>query len=207
MQLTTSKQKLDITDIGAGSHKLKSSTRKVSDIAKHVSISRKNAQILYRITKYFKAKNILELGTSLGCATHAMGLANPKSQIHTIEGCTAISKYTQSNFHALGLDNIRLITGDFSNVIPKLSPQKLDLIFFDGNHKKDATLEYFEKLLPNAHNDSLFIFDDIYWSKGMTEAWASIKQHPKVTVTIDIFQWGLVFFREEQAKEHFYLRV
>jgi len=81
------------------------------------------------------------------------------------------------------------------------------LVFFDGNHQKEATLEYFEALLPAIHNDSVFIFDDIYWSKNMTEAWKLIKAHPKVTVTIDTFFWGLVFFRSEQKKEHFTIRV
>ncbi|HMQ44127.1 MAG TPA: class I SAM-dependent methyltransferase, partial [Mariniflexile sp.] len=62
-------------------------------------------------------------------------------------------------------------------------------------------------LLQTAHNDSVFIFDDIYWSKPMTEAWETIKKHPKVTVTIDTFYWGIVFFRKEQLKEHFVIRV
>jgi hypothetical protein len=33
--------------------------------------------------------------------------------------------------------------------------------------------------------------DDIHWSPGMEEAWETIKKTPKVTVTIDTFQWGL----------------
>jgi hypothetical protein len=41
----------------------------------------------------------------------------------------------------------------------------------------------------------------------MTEAWETIKQHPKVTVTINTFFWGFVFFRKEQVKEHFTIRV
>ena len=68
-------------------------------------------------------------------------------------------------------------------------------------------MHYFEALLPKATNDTVFIFDDIYWSKGMTEAWETIKQHPKVTVTVDTFFWGFVFFRKEQAKEHFTIRL
>ena len=56
-------------------------------------------------------------------------------------------------------------------------------------------------------NDSVWIFDDIHWSVAIEEAWEIIKQHPKVKVTIDTFQWGLVFFRSEQAKEHFTIRV
>ncbi|MBL7882976.1 MAG: class I SAM-dependent methyltransferase, partial [Bacteroidia bacterium] len=39
-----------------------------------------------------------------------------------------------------------------------------------------------------------------------TEAWEEIKRHPKVTVTIDLFFIGLVFFRKEQAKQHFIIK-
>jgi len=86
-------------------------------------------------------------------------------------------------------------------------PQTPDLIYFDGNHQKEASLHYFEKLLPLAHNDSVFIFDDIHWSREMEEAWEQIKGHPRVQVTIDTFYWGLVFFRKEQEKEHFTIRL
>jgi len=88
-----------------------------------------------------------------------------------------------------------------------LKNENWDLIFFDGNHQEDATLRYFENLLNFAHTDSVFIFDDIYWSKGMTNAWNTIKQHPKVTVTIDTFFWGLVFFKKELTKENFKIRL
>jgi predicted O-methyltransferase YrrM len=99
------------------------------------------------------------------------------------------------------------LVGDFDSHLDTLEPDTLDLVFFDGNHNKEATLRYFEKLLPKAHNNSLFIFDDIYWSKDMTEAWELIKNHPKVTVTVDTFFWGFVFFRKEQVKEDFVVRV
>ena len=102
---------------------------------------------------------------------------------------------------------MNLITGDFNTEIKKCSSNKYDLIFFDGNHQKEATLNYFETLLETAHNDSVFIFDDIYWSKNMTDAWETIKNHQKITVTIDTFFWGFVFFRKEQLKEHFTIRV
>ncbi|MGC6429607.1 MAG: O-methyltransferase [Jejuia sp.] len=199
--------KINVTDFGAGSTKLKSSERKISDIVKHVSISNKNAQLLFRICKYFQFKNVLELGTSLGFAAQAMSLGSPNSEIVSIEGCPEITKYTSNQFQLQQLDNIKLINGNFSEVIPQLKHVTFDLIFFDGNHTKEATLEYFEALLPKARNNSLFIIDDIYWSQGMTEAWEIIKNHPKVTVTINTFYWGFVFFRKEQAKEHFKIRV
>ena len=60
--------------------------------------------------------------------------------------------------------------------------------------------------LPHVHNDTVFIFDDIHWSEGMEQAWDTIKAHPAVQVTVDLFGVGLVFFRREQPKQHFILR-
>ena len=87
------------------------------------------------------------------------------------------------------------------------SSEFYDLIYFGGNSSKKEVLEYFELLLPTSSNNSVWIFDDIHWSKDMEEAWEIIKNHPKVTVTIDTFQWGFVFFRNEQKKEHFVIRT
>ena len=136
-----------------------------------------------------------------------MSLGNPKSHITSIEGCPNISEFTTSTFSKKQLSNITLINSDFNKSTKNLTPNNFDLIFFDGNHNKKATLEYFKTLLTSIHNDSVFIFDDIYWSKDMTDAWEEIKQHPKVKVTIDTFFWGLVFFRKEQNKEHFTIRL
>jgi len=85
--------------------------------------------------------------------------------------------------------------------------KQLDFVFVDGNHQKEATLKYFEWCLPKAHEGTLLIFDDIYWSEGMKAAWNEIKANPKVTVTIDLFWIGLVFFKPGQAKEDFLVRI
>lgn len=206
-RLKHSHHKINVTDFGAGSKKLKSNAREVSRIAKHASISKNNAKLLFRLAKYFKPESVLELGTALGFATHALSAGHPKCNIITIEGCPEISAFTKQQLKLQNLENIDLKTGDFLKIIPELEPSAFDIIFFDGNHQKDTTLQYFESLLPKAHNNSIFIFDDIYWSKDMTEAWKIIKEHPKVTVTIDTFYWGIVFFRTEQTKEHFTIRT
>lgn len=198
---------IQITDFGSGSKVFKTNTRRVNAIAKTSGTNLKNAKLLYRLVRYFKARTILELGTNLGIGTQAMALANPNTNIISIEGCPQLSKFASQNFSSQKLSNIDCIQGQFEDSIQRLPQPAWDLIFFDGHHSKKATLKYFEMLVPTAHNDSVFIFDDIYWSKGMTEAWTIIKNHPKVTVTVDTYNWGLVFFRKEQLKEHFKIRV
>ena len=185
---------------------MKQKERSISSMTKNAGSTNKRAKLIYRLVNYFSPKTILELGTSLGIATHAMRLANQETKMTTIEGCPNISEFSKANFKKHNLNNIDVKIGDFNTIINQLSTNSYDLVFFDGNHQKEATLEYFETLLQTINNDSVFIFDDIYWSKGMTEAWNNIKQHPKVTVTIDTFFWGFVFFRKEQLKEHFVIR-
>ena len=171
------------------------------------SSTKKEARLLYRVAKYFKLSSVLELGTSLGVGTYAFALANENSKIITIEGCKNTSNFTQSQFQDLGIDNVYFNIGTFSFEIEKLEQKHFDCIYFDGHHNKEATIQYFEALIPKVHNDSIFIFDDIYWSKEMTEAWDYIKAHKAVTVTVDCFHLGFIFFRKEQAKEHFRIRL
>ncbi|OBX23220.1 MULTISPECIES: O-methyltransferase [Bizionia] len=203
--LRSNKEVITITDLGSGSKKTNTKERRISEIAKTSGTPLKRAKLGYRLTQYVQPEHILELGTSLGIATQAMHLGHPQAKITTIEGCPNCSKFTQTAL--ADYKNIQFLTGHFSQHLNKGNQQPWDLVFFDGNHTKEATIAYFETLLPSAHNDTIFIFDDIYWSEGMTQAWEIIKQHPQVSVTIDTFFWGFVFFRKEQGKEHFTIRI
>lgn len=207
--LLKNKNSIEVTDFGAGSKVFNSNTRVIAQIAKNAGISRKRAQLLYRITHYFQPENILELGTSLGLATAALALGNKKSIITTLEGCPNTANQCQLQLQKFNINNVASIKTEFSKYLTTHNSQltTYNLIYFDGNHSKKATLDYFERLLPTITNDSVWIFDDIHWSADMEETWKIIKKHPKVTVTIDTFQWGLVFFRREQPKEHFIIRV
>ena len=211
--LLENKNTIEVTDFGVGSKVFKSNSRQISKIAKTAGITQKRAELLFRITNYFQPKSVLEIGTSLGLATSALALGSQnlgtKAKITTLEGCPETAKIAQDQFDKIGLTNINSVVFEFNNYFKTQDPRPKtqDLIFFDGNHSKKATLDYFEILLPTITNETIWIFDDIHWSKDMEESWKIIKKHPKVTVTIDTFQWGLVFFRKEQEKEHFVIRV
>lgn len=199
---------ITITDFGAGSKVFKNNKRKISAIAKNAGISKKRSELLYRITQYFEVKQILEIGTSLGIATASMALANRNGTIITLEGCEETAKIAQNQFNKFDFKNINIEVGNFNDTLPKvIKNKKYDLIYFDGNHQEQATINYFEQCLSTIHNESIFILDDIHWSGGMEKAWEFIKNHKKVTVSIDTYQWGIVFFRKEQPKEHFTIRV
>ena len=221
-QLLTDKTVLNIEDYGAGSSAAKTNRRTVASIAQSAAKTKKFAQLFFRMVKMYQPKTILELGTSLGITTYYLSLAKPDSNIITMEGAKEVANIAGINFKSLGLQNISIIEGNFDNtlssVIEALSANEkfateghagstIDFAFIDGNHRREPTEKYFQQLLPKTNNDSILVFDDIHWSREMEQAWETIKKHPSVRCTIDIFFIGIIFFRQEfREKQHFSIR-
>jgi len=204
--LLHSSDEINVLDFGAGSYTLQTKLRRVNDIVKNSSKSRKYVNLIYRIINYYKLHYILELGTSAGISSMYMAAAG--RNVVTIEGCPATAKLAEENFAKLGFENIQLKVGNIDDLLPGILKQQqiFDCVFFDGNHTEEATNRYFELCLQSIRNETVFIFDDINWSDGMKKAWHNIKQHSSVSVTIDLFFLGIVFFRKELSKEDFVIR-
>jgi predicted O-methyltransferase YrrM len=207
-KLLRDKQPIEITDFGAGSVKGYGNVSTIAQIAKYSSKPKKLGRLMYRIAKDIKPKTILELGTSFGLTTAYMALGNPESKITSMEGCPNISSVANNNFAELNINNINLITGNFDDILLDFlenTPQ-LDLVFIDGNHREEPTIKYFEQCLSKVVNDSCMIFDDIYWSDEMQNAWSYIKKNEAVTMSVDLFHMGIIFFRKELTKQNFVIR-
>lgn len=194
------------TDLGAPSKKSSKNVRTIKSIA-HAALKKpKYARILARTASFTKAQNVLELGTSLGVSTAY--LAQNASKVYTIEGHPQIAALAQEMFQKEGFTNIDSRIGLFDDVLPTILDQvsTFDLVFIDGNHLFEPTLRYFEMFLEKLSPSGVIIFDDIYWSQEMADAWAEIKKHPKVTLTIDIFQLGFVYINPNLSKQDFVLK-
>ena len=216
-KLLKSQEIVSYYDLGAGSNLLSTETKKVvKDLAKAHLKPARIAQIIHQIILKYKYKNVIELGTSLGITASYIASAIKENypfnetNFTTIEGIHDVRNVALKQFEELALSNyVNAVAGDFNEKLNDVlkNYQSIDVFFVDGNHTYEATMEYFYKALPLAHNNSVFIFDDIYWSPGMTKAWKEIKQNQNVFQTVDLFFIGLVFFRNEQNKQHFKLRV
>ncbi len=200
---------IQMVDLGAGAGDIPWCHRivPVKKVIKKSCVQPAYGRFLFRMARHFRPAVMVELGTSLGMSTSYLALGNPQGQITTIEGCQEIASSARRNFEHLGLSNVHQVTGSFEDVLPGLLQTlgKVDLVFIDGNHRKYPSLQYFNQCLQHIHDDSVLILDDIHWSGAMEEAWKEIQDHPSVTVTIDLFRMGLVFFKEGLSKEDFIL--
>jgi len=201
-QMLADSSKVQITDFGAGSLTGNKAEKPLKDIADSALTSKPFCELLFKTVSHYKSTTIVELGTSLGLATTYLASARPtSSKVYTLEGNPHVAAIAKRNFQKLELNNIELVLGQFEHTLQATINQlpQLDLVFFDGNHQKQPTVDYFQLCLPKASEETIFIFDDIYWSEGMTEAWNEIRQHEQVSHSIDLYQFGLLFFKKKTA--------
>lgn len=206
--LLLSKETISVTDLGAGSRATKGQERSVASIARTALMPARQAQMLFRLARFLDARRVLELGTSFGLTSLYLAHGAPDAQVVTIEGCPRTHAIARRHFDLLGAHRIHALLGPFERMLPEALEQlgAVDLVLVDGHHAELPTLAYFEACMGHVAGEAVFVFDDIRWSRGMERAWQAVKGHPRVTVTIDLFDLGLVFVRPGQAREHFRLR-
>ncbi|MEY3343097.1 MAG: hypothetical protein RL090_781 [Bacteroidota bacterium] len=200
---------IDVVDLGAGSRlDGKGKRRSVRFICKSFSKNRKLCGLLYQTVKHLKPEVTVELGTSLGISSMYLATGFKAGVVYTIEGCPNTSEIARKHFKEAGMDNLISLTGNFDDKLPTLLKDlgRFDCMYIDGNHTFEATTRYFETLLPHIKNNSFVIFDDIHWSKDMTRAWEKIIAHERVTMSVDFFHLGMVFFEPGFSKENFRIR-
>jgi predicted O-methyltransferase YrrM len=197
-----------VKDYGSGSVMRKNNLRRVSEIARYSSVPEKYGKLLAGLSTEFGSNSIVEFGTSFGISTMYMAASNPHAIVYTMEGSPAISEISGMNFKEAGLNNIKLMTGSFEKVLPEIEAENIcpGLVFIDGNHRRKATVEYFNRMAELSDNNTVIVIDDINYSPAMDDAWQEIKQHERVSFTIDIFRMGIVFFREGMTRFDYIIR-
>lgn len=165
-------------------------------------------QLIYRLVEDLKPRHIIESGNSLGISTAYLAKAAPQAKIIHIEDNRETVSITAETLRKLNIQNVELKSGDFTDLFPGLLRDfsEPDIVIIEGVKRKDHVLNYFNGCLPALSSNSMMVFGNIYQNNEMKEAWSEIKSHPEVTVTLDLFQIGLVFVRRAQAKEDFTIR-
>ena len=208
-ELLHDKSEIEVIDLGAGSSfDGVMQKRSISDIAFKFAKPSRFCRMLFRVTEFLKPAVMVELGTSLGVSAMYQSAGYANGTLYTLEGCPQTAEKARLNFSQNGFENINCKTGNFDDTLPELLNNiiKVDYVFIDGNHTYEATMRYFKLIKNHIHENSVIIFDDINWSEGMKKAWLEIKSDPAVSVTLDFFMIGMVFFNGGFTKQDFLLR-
>ena len=195
---------INVTDFGSGSTKMKTSSRKISDVARITTTPEKYSQLYSRIIRHYNCTNILELGTSVGINTIYLARAHELASVTTIEGSQEIALIAKRLFEESKVKNIQLIEGSIDHVLPAFlaSVEKIDFVFIDANHRFEPTVAYVDLILKKIHANSILVLDDIHYSREMERAWLVLQGHERVHTTVDLYRCGLVFFNPSLTKQN-----
>lgn len=164
----------------------------------------KYSRLLFRLSKHFAPKRIIELGTSFGISAAYLSLGQPQASLDTVEGCPETADVAREVLNKAAAGHVQVHTGTFRQVLPGLvaTGDPVDLVFLDGDHSYDGVMNNMEVLLPSLHNDSVVILDDIRWTRQMWRAWQSVSALPSTTLKVDLGRMGLVFFRRQLSVQN-----
>lgn len=199
-------QSIPQSEYGAGSQILRTKEIKVSDLGRTAAVDSRSGQLLFRLVSFLQPKVLLEMGTSLGLSAVYQAAAAQEARFLTIEGSPNIAQLAKKHLEGLKYRNIEPLQGSFDQILPELLPSlsQLDYVYLDGDHSCEPTLRYFEQCLPYLHDASAFVVADIYWSSDMMQAWSKLQKHPRVTFSVDFYDFGVLFFRKtNQPKAHY----
>ena len=126
----------------------------------------------------------------------------------TLEGSLALAELAEDNLRNLGLHNAQVVAGQFWDGLKKIfgDNKPIDYVFIDGHHNKEATLFYFNSLVPHLSGRALVILDDISWSEGMRSAWNEITRNNMIKITLDLGAMGICIF-DDRLQNKVFLRM
>ncbi len=202
-------ESIPIQDFGAGygGYKQAKTSKSLAEIARSSARKRRSGELMFRILRHYHPQNCLELGTNMGFSALYQMSGFPDAKFTTVEGSGTLAEIARSNFKSFGFDP-RIILSGFLPAIDELSAsgEKFDFILLDGHHEQDATIKYFQNLIPICNPGACIVIDDINWSGGMRKAWKKISAMEEVSVKMDLYSMGICFVKRPQAKESFKLR-
>lgn len=153
--------------------------------------------LLAALVRHLKPKTCLELGTCVGLSGAHIALAlrdNGGGRLVTLEGAETFAGLAKQHFDELGVSEFtEIVTGRFTTTLrPTLQDSPaVDFAFVDGHHDGDATLRYFETLVPHLIDSAVVVFDDVLTYESMKRAWHEIQERPEVTASVDLGPLGL----------------
>ncbi|MBK8506282.1 MAG: class I SAM-dependent methyltransferase [Saprospiraceae bacterium] len=205
-ELTNDRTLLNIQDYGAGPKRKYSGAVETAKIASMSLSNQLQISRICNLARFVNPDTILELGSAFGVsALHLQSICS-ETKIFTIEGNPSVAAKAQviiddSPFQT----KPQLIVGQFHQELPAILRRidKLDLVFIDGDHTFSGTLNNLNLLLPSVYEKTIILIHDIYWSAEMRAAWRHCKTLPEVTMSLDLFNLGILIFRKSfEVRQH-----
>lgn len=160
----------------------------------------KTDRLLFRVINYFNVKNIIELGAGNGIST--LYLTSAFSDINCLSVETDTTKREQVCQLLNNWDRKILLSGEMYpevNFVP-------DCIFVNlRNYNVNDALHFTNYLFSLAENNSFIFLDGIRTNRKQQMLWRSLIEKDNVSISLDLFRLGILFFDKKYFKRNYKL--
>lgn len=180
-------------------------SRKIGDIVAREAIKPKHGALLFRLANYFKPQNILQVGTSVGLSTLYLTSYATGLRCIALEENPELATVARISWEKAARNPIDLRTGDYRKLLPGALEElgTVDFVFFNALSEQPDNVWLFNECMKQAHEGSVFVFEGIKSNRKMRELWKHIGTLPDVTVTVDLYAMGIVFFNKKLHKRNY----
>lgn len=168
----------------------------------------KHAFALSRLVSYLNIQNITEYGKTNGIETNYVlntPLLESKIPVHyryIFSEENQVKVKTNEQWLKNYGDETKGI--DWSQHLPIQNDWDLHILYLSD--RADEIYDVWDSIKSKLHNHSIVVFTNIRYSDDHYLKWKQLTHDTMVSVDIDLFRLGFLFFRKEQPKESFLLR-
>ncbi|NDW08207.1 class I SAM-dependent methyltransferase [Dysgonomonas sp. 520] len=161
--------------------------------------SKKYNRFVFRIINHFSAKNILEIGSGDGQTTLYASASSSSIRCNCYEPSTKKSEKANILYNDWGR-SINLHTDS----LPHINDIQDCIIVDLKNYFADYDL-FLSYILPLCNEETFIIIKGIRTKRKNQMLWRMLKQSEKVTVSLDLFNIGVLFFDKRFYKRNYRL--
>ncbi|MDR0795506.1 MAG: hypothetical protein LBE79_05540 [Tannerella sp.] len=165
-------------------------------------ISTQEGEFLFRLTNYLQPRKILSTGSSMGLTSLYLTRYSSNVQCITLENEPGFAQVASQVLNREANQALHILTGNYPETIRDaiVQLQQIDCLYIG----KDVSIQdwaiIFEQCLPFIHDTFFCVMAGIRSSHEKLYYWKQFLQHPRITVVIDMFDLGLLFFQPKLHK-------
>lgn len=164
---------------------------------KKVELPFRYGKVVFRLIREFKPSVIVNYGPTFGINLALMAMANDNSIIYQEINDSAYETFSKQLLKDSAILNIYFFHEDpISTVVP-------EFINVNYPYNPGKSRSIVQKILEVHGADDVLIISGIHESVEMEVSWQEVIDSESVHVSLDLFEIGIVLFREGLQKENF----
>jgi len=175
----------------------------VKEALKRFGITTKEGKFLFRLTNHYKPHTILSIGSSMGLAPLCLTRYNATVQCIILEYEQDIAEIAKQILNKEKNTALNIKIGAYHELLPEsiVQLQRIDCVFIGKDVGVNDWDTVFEQCEPFIHDSTFFVLAGIRSSTDKQNYWMQYRQHPSVTIAVDLFDMGLLFFQPKLHKQ------